>query len=403
MTTTPATSDGRISQPGMTGTKAKAASGLGQATPDRLPSAIILTGTDPATIKGGIGTAVAGYRNALIQCGVFGGLIPTFEAGSTSGKWLPWLRAFPELRRSIHGLRRQGKGVVVYGHAGPRLSLLRESLALLWARINGARTMLQLHTPHMDRYMDKPWVRVLLRLAFLPVDRVTVLSQWWQRRLAEGGFSGTVVIPNPLSSGLEAIARRTSTAADPRQDAPAADGPLVILAMARLTRGKGIHTAVEALAHLPERFELEVAGDGPELPILRDLALRLGVAARIRFLGWIDGAEKERRLSEADIFCAPSRADAFSMSMIEALCHGLPVVTVRSRAIADLVKDGQTGLIVDVNDPKAVAQAVATLAQPAVRAEMGKAAAVWALNELSGKVVGERIEQAAAVVLAGAR
>lgn len=392
----------QIAQAGMPDTELQTTAGIGQAAPAHPSATIILTGTDPATIKGGIGTAVAGYRHALIQCGLFGGLIPTFDAGSASGKWLPWLRALPALRRSIRSLRRQGKSVVVYGHAGPRMSLLRESLVLLWARANGARTMLQLHTPHMDRYMDKPWVRVLLRIAFLPVDQVTVLSPWWQRRLAEGGFPGTVVVPNPLSAELEEVPAGTLARADKPRDVLPAEDRVVILAMARLTRGKGIDTAVRALAHLPGRFELEIAGDGPQMQNLQDLAGQLGVADRTHFLGWISGAEKDRRLSQADIFCAPSKADAFSMSMIEAMCHGLPIVTVRSRAIADLVRNGETGFVVDVNDSKAVAQAMIALEQPSVRIEMGREAARWALDELSGEVVGRRIEQAAAAVLAGA-
>ena len=150
---------------------------------------------------------------------------------------------------------------MVYGHAGPRLSLPRESLAQLWARLNGARTMLQLHTPHMDRYMDKAWVRLLLRLAFLPVDRVTVLSPWWQRRLAEGGSPAPWSSPTRSSAQLEDTVRQTLAGA--REDARVdGDARIVILAMARLTRGKGIHTAIEALAQLPETFQLRVAGDG---------------------------------------------------------------------------------------------------------------------------------------------
>ena len=128
----------------------------------------------------------------------------------------------------------------------------------------------------------------------------------------------------------------------------------------------------------------------------------MGVDHRTRFLGWISGAEKDRRLSRADIFCAPSRADAFSMSMIEAMCHGLPIVTVRSRAIGDLVRDGQTGYVVDIGDAEAVARAVSALEEPAVRAKMGQMAARWALDELGGEVVGRRIERAAAAILAGA-
>ena len=362
--------------------------------------AVVLIGTDPEPVLGGIGTAVAGYRDALIERGRFGGLVPTFQAGSVQGKLWPWLRAFPALRRTIRRLRRSGESVVVYGHAGPRASLARESLMLLWARFCGARTMLQLHTPHMDRYMDKRYVRLLLRLVFWPVDQVTVLSPWWRSRLAAGGFRDTLVIPNPLSRELEQVAKATRQSRVHRKAEGAADGPMIVLAMARLTRGKGLHLAVEALRHLPEHFVLRVAGDGPERAPLQALACDLGLAGRVEFLGWVSGPEKHRQLASADLFCAPSKADAFSMSMIEALCHGLPVVTVRSKAAADLVQDGVTGIVAEPNDARAVADAILKLAEPSVREAMAVAAPGWVLRELSGKMVGKRIEAAAADLFA---
>lgn len=356
--------------------------------PENTPSiAVILTGTDPENIKGGIGSAIAGYQDALIKCGLFGGLIPTFKAGPITGKWWPWLKAVPAIWRTIRTLKREGKTVVVYGHAGPRISLARESLILLWAQLCGAWTMLQLHTPHMDRYLDKTYVCLLLRLAFLPVDQVTVLSSWWQQRLAAGGFDGTVVISNPLSQDLELIARQTQeerAVRVPRNE-------LVVLAMARLTKGKGIHLAIEAMQYLPEHVVLHVAGDGPELLHLQTQARKWNVSERVRFLGWVSGEEKMHRLREADVFCAPSKADAFSMGMIEALCHGLPVVTVRSRAISDLVKDEETGLVVEVDDVKAIARSIMKLDAPMLRTTMGAAAALWVTQELSGTVVGARI------------
>lgn len=354
--------------------------------------AVILTGTDPDYVRGGIATAVAGYRDALIECGLFGGLIPTFRAGSVSGKVWPWLTGFPRLAGRIRALRRQGRRVVVYGHAGPKISLLRESLILLCARLAGARTLLQLHAPHLDRYMDRAIVRALLRLAFIPVSQVTVLSPWWQLRLADGGFDNTAVIPNPLSRELEDIAR-ASSARGGAMAVPPAKRRLTVLALARLTRGKAVNIAVEAMSHLPDDFVLQIAGDGPERERLEALARDLGVHERVRFLGWVSGAEKNRCFQEADIFCTPSKADSFNMSMIEAISHGLPVVTVRSRGVADLVEDGETGFIVDVDDARAVAQAIRRLADPALRARIGKAGAAWVLSNLSRRVVGTMIER----------
>ena len=357
--------------------------------------AIILTGTDPAQIKGGIGTAVAGYRHALIKQGLFGGLIPTFKAGSLSGKLLPWLRAIPLLCSTIRHLRREGREVVVYGHAGPRFSMARESLILLWAKLCGARTMMQLHTPHIDRYLDKTYARFLMHICFLPVEIVTVLSPWWQQRMTMGGFGGTVVIPNPLSPELEVVAKRRLEQGTAKSGNSGPNRNLTVLAMARLTRGKAVHVAVEAMQYLPHHVTLRIAGDGPELAPLKALADKLGLSDRVRFLGWVSGTEKDRQLAEADVFCAPSNADAFSMSMIEALSHGLPVVSVQSRAIADLVKDGQTGFVVEVNNAEAVAAAIEKLDESSMRERMGGAAAAWVQDKLSGGAVGKQIEQTA--------
>ena len=79
------------------------------------------------------------------------------------------------------------------------------------------------------------------------------------------------------------------------------------------------------------------------------------------------------------------------MSMIEALCHGLPVISVRSRAIADLVRDGETGYVVEPDDAAGVAEAIGRLRERRTRARMGNAAARWAIENLSGEVVGRMI------------
>lgn len=361
-------------------------------TPDL---AVVLTGTDPEQIKGGIGTAVAGFRHALMEQGLFGGLIPTFRAGSIDGKLIPWLQAIPLLYRTIRHLKQEGKLVVVYGHAGPRFSMVRESLILLWARLCGARTMMQLHTPHIDRYLNKAYVRFLMHICFLPVGRVIVLSPWWQKRMNAGGFSGTEVIPNPLSPELEMVALKRLERGANGTDSQGSSRNLIVLAMARLTRGKGVHVAVEAIKYLPRHIILRIAGDGPELTPLKALSDKLGLSDRVQFLGWVSGVEKERQLAEADVFCAPSIADAFSMSMIEALSHGLPVVSVRSRAIADLVKDGETGFVVEVNNTRAIADAIEKLDESTVRARMSMAAATWVTEVLSGNAVGRQIEKTA--------
>lgn len=362
---------------------------------------IVLTGTDPNRPKGGIGIAMAGYRKALDERDLFYGLVPTFNAASPVGKWWPWLKAFSSIRSFIRKGQYEGQKIVVFAHAGPWVSILRESMILLWARICGAQTMMQLHSPHIDRYLDRWLGRALLRVAFLPVDSLCVLTPWWQRRLTEANFPRSIVIPNPLPPESERVAKKKILEFDKQPKASKQDADLRVLAMTRLTRGKSVHTVIEALPLLPENVHLLVAGSGSERSALESLAERLGVSNRVRFTGWVSGAKKSKLLEETDIFCLPSRADSFGMGFVEAMSFGKPVVAADSRAIADIVVAGKTGLLVGIEDPVDVAKAILVLKDPALRFRMGEAGITRVLKNFSSSIVGARIEAAAVSLVNG--
>jgi glycosyltransferase involved in cell wall biosynthesis len=103
-------------------------------------------------------------------------------------------------------------------------------------------------------------------------------------------------------------------------------GPPSALFAGRLLPWKGVALALRALALAPE-WRLLVAGSGPDGPRLRRLARRLGVAERVRFLGWIPRDEVLRVMrEEADLFLYPSLHDDSPVVVVEALASGLPVV-----------------------------------------------------------------------------
>jgi glycogen synthase len=82
------------------------------------------------------------------------------------------------------------------------------------------------------------------------------------------------------------------------------------LAVARLVERKGLGCLIRAFALLERgRFELDIVGDGPDRQALRDLAVRLGVAEEIRFLGSLSRAMVAERYREADLFTLPSTAE----------------------------------------------------------------------------------------------
>ncbi|WP_433695282.1 glycosyltransferase family 4 protein [Paraburkholderia phenoliruptrix] len=142
------------------------------------------------------------------------------------------------------------------------------------------------------------------------------------------------------------------------------------------TPRKNLGTVLAALRHLPEHVHIAVAGFLPGSPY-PDEAKALGIAHRVHFLGLVK--EMPVLMHSVDAFVFPSRYEAMSLSLLEAMAAGLPVVTARTAGGAEIITP-ECGIVLDdPDDPRALAAAVARLAadEPA-RRKMGVAA-----NELA--------------------
>jgi UDP-glucose:(heptosyl)LPS alpha-1,3-glucosyltransferase len=120
---------------------------------------------------------------------------------------------------------------------------------------------------------------------------------------------------------------------------------------------KGVAFAIRALAHLPARVKLRVAGEGRREPLLR-LARNLGLAARVEFLG--RSARIEAAYADADLLVHPAIYEPFSNACLEALACGLPVVSSRINGASEVITPGKDGAVVDdPGDSAALAAAIA--------------------------------------------
>jgi phosphatidylinositol alpha-1,6-mannosyltransferase len=158
-------------------------------------------------------------------------------------------------------------------------------------------------------------------------------------------------------------------------------GPWLIT-VARLEWHKGIDTVMRALpairrAHPGTRYA--VAGVGDRLPQLERLKDELGLGEAVRFLGAVPDQELPALYNAADLYVGVSRrhdllAEGFGISLVEASACGLAVVGGRSGGVPDAVREGETGILVDPDDPSAVAAGVSELlANPARRKQLGAA------------------------------
>jgi glycosyltransferase involved in cell wall biosynthesis len=119
------------------------------------------------------------------------------------------------------------------------------------------------------------------------------------------------------------------------------------------------------------KVELLLAGDGPERTRLKELAERLGLAERVRFLG--DVADVPRLLASAHLLVHPSRSESLSNAILEAMAEGLPVIASAVGGNPEIVADGRSGLLVPPNRPDLLAAAIRRLLDdPSLRGQFGE-------------------------------
>lgn len=150
------------------------------------------------------------------------------------------------------------------------------------------------------------------------------------------------------------------------------DDAVVLLAVCRLDRQKGVDVAVRALAEVRRRHEravLVVLGEGPEREELHRLASRLGVS--VHLLGRVP--DVNAWLTRADVLVHPVRWEGFGLAVLEAMLAGLPVVASNVSSLPELVEDGETGALVPPDDPPALAAGIErALAAGAMLGEAGR-------------------------------
>jgi UDP-glucose:(heptosyl)LPS alpha-1,3-glucosyltransferase len=143
--------------------------------------------------------------------------------------------------------------------------------------------------------------------------------------------------------------------------------------MANNFRLKNLATLLKALARLaPARPVLVVAGGEPDA-FWQDQVARLGLTERVRFCGQV--ADPIEIYAAADCLVHPTRWDACSLAVLEALACGRPVITTAMDGSAEAVTDGESGYVIaDPEDDAALAARMSDLLDPARRHRMGEAA-----------------------------
>ena len=158
------------------------------------------------------------------------------------------------------------------------------------------------------------------------------------------------VLPNPAPA-VAALPDREAARAELELD-----GPTLAFA-GRITRQKSLEVALAALAQV-DGVTLLVAGDGPDLPDLRREATERGLDGRVRFLGPLDRDRVLVLFRASDASLLTSTWENFPHTVVEALAVGTPVIATAVGGVAEVVRDGENGLVVPAGDVGALAAAI---------------------------------------------
>jgi glycosyltransferase involved in cell wall biosynthesis/predicted ATP-grasp superfamily ATP-dependent carboligase len=162
---------------------------------------------------------------------------------------------------------------------------------------------------------------------------------------------------------------------------------LLIGAVGNIRTPKAYDVLLKAAALVLERapqcrFAIVGQGDESALQPLRELASTLGVAQRCQFLGFRKSTPELYR--NFDVFVSSSRSEGLSLAFLEAMATGLPVVATRSGGPQEVMEPDVTGVLVPIEDPRALADGLLrTIDDPGFRAKLGAAARERVIEEFS--------------------
>ena len=282
-------------------------------------------------------------------------------------------------------LTRAGAPVKVLRFGGP-IDILTKPAAARFATLNNTKVALAWMNRAARHTPRGPWARIgrlggYYSLKYYRnfdhlVANTEDIAEWI---VGQGWPAGRVsCIPNFAAAPPQAAAVDRASLATP-EAAP------LLLAMGRLHENKAHDISLRALVELPGAF-LWIAGVGPLEAKLRGMAEALGVADRVRFLGWRTDASALYRTADVCVF--PSRYEPLGNVVIQAWAHGLPVVAAASQGPGALIRDGDDGLLVPVDDAQVLAGGVQRLLDdPVLGARLAAAGAARVEAEFSQAAV----------------
>ena len=207
-----------------------------------------------------------------------------------------------------------------------------------------------------EHRVDKKYINFFTN-SFAHAQTIFVLSPEFKQKLIEWGYKGQIIVETTMIDTrlVEnfSITEKFTLHRNKKS--------IKILFLARIEREKGIFEMLEAFQELSKsikNIELTIAGDGQDFQTIKELVKKEN---NIKVVGEVEGEEKIKLFQESDIYCLPSYSEGLPISVLEALCFGLPVVTTKVGGLKYFFQEGKMGKMVQPKESHELKEALYSL------------------------------------------
>lgn len=258
---------------------------------------------------------------------------------------------------------------IVHIHGASRGSFYRKYVLFIIAKyIFRRKVIYHLHGAEFHLFYERAngFIQGRIRHFIDQADVLICLSESWKRFFLQHFRPMKIaVVPNTVE---QVIVRRE-----------AITDKVIFLFMGRIGERKGIYDLIKAASLLNmqyfKRFEIWIGGDG-NMEALHSLIVGTGLQEIVFYKGWVTGHAKEELLRKATVFVLPSYNEGMPVSILEAMSYGMPVIATDVGGIPELVKNGESGLLIKAGDKSALSTAMERfISDRQLVRDMGKASA----------------------------
>ncbi|PIR38175.1 MAG: hypothetical protein COV34_00975 [Candidatus Zambryskibacteria bacterium CG10_big_fil_rev_8_21_14_0_10_42_12] len=210
-----------------------------------------------------------------------------------------------------------------------------------------------------SRLLYRLFIRPWHALVFKRAKRITAISEHLKVRAEQRSRAPVDIVPNGVN--LTHFSQVDDQLVERIKQTYNLVGKKVVVSVSRLVKKNNIAMLVRAFTHVLEDTMLFVVGEGDQKKSLELLVGARTLSHRVVFVGSVDPKEVPAYVHAGDVFARVSLSEGFGSAFLEAFAAGVPVVASPVGGIVDIVKDGETGLLVSPDDEHAIAQAIERL------------------------------------------